>query len=105
MHPASRRSTEPKAVGLLPSTTPPDDALSAIVSNREIFQSWMRESTISSDGSTKSTARTASATVTPGPRRAEPSTNAISGSIRGCRNADVGIGWCSRWNMLPVRCP
>jgi hypothetical protein len=83
----------------------PDDALSAKVSTIEIFQSCIRESTISGAGSTKSTARTASATLTPGPRSSRPSTNAISGSIRGWIKDSTGIRWCSRWNIPPVRCP
>jgi len=101
----SRRSTPPIAVGLPPRTTPPEDALSAMVSTMPIFQSWMRESTISSTGTTKSTARSASTTVTPGPHSREPSTNVISGSIFGCGNPPIGIGWCSRWNIEVVRWP
>ena len=82
--PVSARSTDSGRTGRDPSTTAPDDALSAIVSGRVIFQSAIRESMISSAGSTKSTAARASATVTPGPRSGRPSTNAISGSAFGC---------------------
>ena len=64
--------------------------MSATVSGRVIFQSAMRESMISSAGSTKSTAASASATVTPGPTRRRPRTNAISGSAFGCRNREIG---------------
>ncbi len=74
-----------------------------MVSKMPMRQSLIRESTISSAGSTKSTARAASAAVTPGPVSGRPSTKATSGSMRGCRNRPAGIGWCSRWNMLAVR--
>src|SRR5271170_5530694 len=92
LHPASRRSTADRVAGLLPSTTPPEEALSAMVSASPIFQSLIRESISSSAGSTKPTAATASAIVTPGPRSGLASTIAVSGSTRGCRNPDSGIG-------------
>ena len=83
--PLSRRSTSRTPTGVLPSTMPPDEALSAIVSRMPICQSRIRLSMISMAGSTKSTAAMASATVTPGPRSGRFSTNAISGSTRGWR--------------------
>ena len=64
---------------------PPLEALSAIVSSSPIFQSRMRESMSSREGRTKSMARNACATVTPGPRSDSFSTKATSGSTRGCR--------------------
>ena len=67
----------------------PEDALSATVSNRPIFQSRIRLSTISSAGRTKSTAAIASGTVTPG-RAATFRTKATSGSIRGWRKPVMG---------------
>jgi hypothetical protein len=92
-------------IGVLPTIAAPDDALSAIVSTIVIFQSRIRESTISSAGSRYRTALLASLTVTPGPRRGAPRTKAISGSIRGWMNVRAGIGRCSGWNMLAVRWP
>ena len=105
LHPASRRSTASSAAGLLPSTTPPEEALSAMVSASPIFQSLIRESISSSAGSTKATAAIASATVTPGPRSGRASTNAVSGSTRGCRKPDSGIGSYSGQNIRSSRCP
>src|SRR6478752_5518072 len=103
--PARRRSTAPTSVGVDPSTTAPELALSAMVSNRRIFQSWIRLSTISRAGSTKSTARSASCTVTPGPLSGFFSTKAISGSMRGWTNRSTGIGMCSRWKKSSSRWP
>jgi hypothetical protein len=54
-------------VGWLPSTTPPEQALSAIVSTGVIRQSRIRESMISSAGSTNRVALSASATGTRDP--------------------------------------
>ena len=105
LHPASRRSTADKAVGLLPRITPPEEALSAMVSASPIFQSLIRESISSSAGSTYPTAATASAIVTPGPRSGLPSTNAISGSTRGWRKRETGIGSYSSQNIRSSRCP
>src|SRR5690606_31753274 len=58
--PISDRSRPSSRTGRVPSTTPPLEALSAIVSGRVIFQSAIRESITSSAGSTYSTAATAS---------------------------------------------
>ena len=55
-----------------------------------IRQSANRESTISTAATMPAMARRASSTLTPGPARPEPSTNAISASILGWMNADTG---------------
>ena len=60
------------------------DALSAMVSTREIFQSRIRLSTISMAGSTKATARNISATWGSSTSRSLPSTSATSASAFGC---------------------
>ncbi len=52
LQPASRRLAPGRVADVLPSTTPPDEALSAMVSARPIFQSLIRESISSSAGST-----------------------------------------------------
>ena len=57
--------------------------MSATVSWILIFQSWMRESTISKQGITKAVARSTSAAVTPGPCRSLLSTKATSASALG----------------------
>jgi hypothetical protein len=92
-------------VGEPPRTTAPDEALSAIVSGSLIFQSATRLSTISIDGSTKSVARMASATVTPGPSSARPRTKATSISARGWRKRDASTASDSHRNMDSSRCP
>ena len=82
--PRCRRCPGPKrAVARPPSTTRADEALSAMVSSSVIFQSRIRQSMISRTGTTKSVARSTSATLTPGPSRRRPRTKATSTSTRG----------------------
>jgi hypothetical protein len=97
------RSTPSSRAGVAPSTTPAEEALSAIVSSSPIRQSRIRESISSSAGSTTSTAAAAWPAVTPGPHSGRASTNATSGSTRGCRNLATGIGSCSGQNMSSSR--
>ena len=59
------------------------EALSATVSWILIFQSWMRESTISKHAFRQSVAASTCGGVSPGPWRSRLSTNAISPSARG----------------------
>jgi hypothetical protein len=63
------RSTSRTSTRRSPSTNTPQLALSATVSWILIFQSWMRESTISKQAITPSVAASTSATLTPGPFR------------------------------------
>ena len=81
--PARRRSKSVMRVSLPPMTSLADDALSATVSISLIFQSAIRLSTISIEGSTPAMAASALLVVTPGPARSRPIRKAISASTRG----------------------
>ena len=81
--PASARSIWRGLLRRPPSVKTPQEALSATVSWILIFQSLMRESTISKQGITQSVARSTSAAVTPGPTRSRARTNATSASALG----------------------
>jgi hypothetical protein len=79
-----RRSRSPSLVVVSPSTNSPLDALSATVSANVMSQPAIRLSTISSAGTTSSTAaRTVPASRSAASRSADR-TNAISASILGC---------------------
>ncbi|MNP44986.1 hypothetical protein D3C76_1388740 [compost metagenome] len=77
------RSSSRGSTASRPITKTPQEALSATVSWMRIFQSWMRESTISKQGITHSVASSTSCSVTPGPSRSRLSLKAISPSARG----------------------
>ncbi|EWS65145.1 hypothetical protein Y695_01602 [Hydrogenophaga sp. T4] len=79
------------STAVLPSTNMPQEALSATVSWILIFQSRMRESTISKQGMTKSVAASTSALVTPGPMRSFFRTKAISPSALGWIREDMAM--------------
>ena len=78
--PQVTRSTRRGSTARSPSMNRPQEALSAMVSWILIFQSLMRESTISKQGITHSVARRTAALVTPGPSRSCFRINAISPS-------------------------
>ena len=103
--PASARSSWRGLLRMPPSVSTPHEALSATVSWILIFQSLMRESTISKQGITQSVARSTSAAVTPGPIRSRLSTNATSASARGAIMVSVRIGSPSLNTIPEVICP
>ena len=86
-HPA--KSKPSARIAGVPSTKRALDALSAMVSTREIFQSRIRLSTISMAGSTKATARNISATWGSSTSRSLPS-SATSASAFGCSKPSGG---------------
>ena len=90
--PASARSSLRGLLRTPPSTSTPHEALSATVSWILIFQSLMRESTISKQGTTQSVARSTSAAVTPGPIRSFLRMKATSASALGAIIDEATIG-------------
>src|SRR5215207_6309019 len=68
-----------------PSTQPAEEALSAMVSHSLIFQSLMRVSISSMDGTNAAVAASTSSSVQPSPGRSSASTNPTSTSTRGYR--------------------
>ncbi len=70
----------------MPSTTWPEEALSAMVSTMPIRQSAMRLSITSSAGATASVAARTSSIVRAAPASGARSLKAISASTRGARN-------------------
>ena len=93
--PASARSRSRGLLRRPPSVSTPQEALSATVSWILIFQSLMRESTISKHGITQSVARSTSAAVTPGPSRSRARMKATSASALGAIMVPTGMGWPS----------
>ena len=75
-----------------PRIHPHDDALSAMVSQSVIFQSVIRESMSSIDGTTHSTAAMTSSFVHPSPGRSLPRMNPTSTSTRGKQSRAVSMG-------------
>ncbi len=90
----SRGSTSSRERPSVPTTKSPLDALSATVSVKPIFQSAIRESTISSAGRATSTAaRTASSVISSSSRSMSCArTKATSASTRGCTRVRMEIG-------------
>ena len=89
------RSSPRGSTSRSPSTKTPQLALSATVSWILIFQSLMRESTISKQAITPSVAASTSAALMPGPIRSFFSTKAISPSALGWISVAAGIAWPS----------
>ncbi len=103
--PTRRRSMPVTGVSRPPTTSLPEDALSATVSISLIFQSAMRLSTISMAGSTPAMAVSALLVVTPGPASSRPITKAISASTRGCSMVSSGTSSPSSTNMSSSSTP
>ena len=89
--PQVARSTRRGSTARSPSTNTPQEALSATVSAIWIFQSRMRESTISKHGITHSVAASTSALPMPGPMRSRLSRKAISPSALGWMRVRLSI--------------
>ena len=103
--PVRRMSTAPIGIIRPPSINRAEEPLSAMVSGSLIFQSLMRESTISMEGVTHSVASYTSATVIPGPWRDLPRQKDSSPSTLGWISPDTKQGSRSSSSIFSNRWP
>lgn len=88
-----------------PRTNPAEEALSAIVSQRPIFQSVIRVSISSSAGASAAVAARTSASVHPCPGRSSARMKATSTSTLGYRKRPAGTGTSSNTCIASSRWP